>query len=489
MLGAPGSGKGTQARLLSDHYKAPHISTGDLLRDAIEAGTKIGKEAEQAVDGGDLVPNDLVIRLIEERLQMPDARRGFILDGFPRNIPQAQELDNRLGWMGRPLQIALNVSVDVNTLMKRLTGRLTCGECGAIYNEHFSRPKKPGVCDQCGAKKLQRRADDNEKTVSNRLAVYEQETAPLTAYYKAQQKLRSVVADGKSQLIFEKICDIIDADIRPLEVRLVETDARPATASAAATTVSTIAGGEVHKHTVIEKRPPPKKAVAAVLRVPSEAPAKASAAPKPAKDSASGSAARAKAQSGGRKVAAGAAGKSAKKSAKKAARKAAKKSTKPAVKKAMKKAVKKATKKVAKKAAKKIGKKVAKKTAKKKVAKKAAQKKVAKKAAKKKVTKSARKTASKVAPRSTNRPTAKKKPAAKARKGKNIKRTTKKKVTTKRKVAKKPQAKMAKKTSRKKTQKTARQAGKKVGKKTGKRSARIKTAAKMSNNKSKARRR
>jgi adenylate kinase len=478
MLGAPGSGKGTQARLLSDHYKAPHISTGDLLREAIETGTKIGKEAKLAVDGGDLVPNELVIRLIEERLQLPDARRGFILDGFPRNIPQAQELDSRLGWMGRPLQIALNVSVDMKTLMKRLTGRLTCGECGAIYNEHFSRPSKPGVCDQCGAKKLKRRADDNEKTVHNRLVVYEQETAPLTAYYKAQQKLRSVVADGKAELIFEKICDIIDADIRPLEVRLVETDARPASAAVAATTVSTIAGGEVHKHTVIEKRSPPKKAVAAVLRVPSEVPAKAAVAPKSAKGSASGSAPRAKAATADRKAAAGkkqpaagAGGKAVKKPAKKApaktTKKAAKKAAKPAVRKAAKKAAKKATKKVAKKGA--------------------------KKATKKKVTKSVRKAANKSVPRSTKKSTAKKRSAAKAKTGKNVKRTTKKKVTTKRKVARKLQAKTLKKTPRKKTQKTARKAAKKIakkaGKKTGKRLAKTKTAARKSKKKTKSRRR
>ncbi len=215
LLGAPGSGKGTQAKLLAEKYKISHISTGDALRAAVSAGTELGKKAKAAMDTGQLVSDDIVQGIIQENLSKPEARSGFILDGFPRNIPQAQNLDAILARMGQPLQLALLIDVDREVLMKRLTGRRTCGICGAIFNIYFSPPKIPGKCDQCGGS-LQLRSDDGEETVRKRLEVYEQQTAPLVSYYKAQGKLRTVRGAGAVGEIFKNVCDIVEAQIRPL---------------------------------------------------------------------------------------------------------------------------------------------------------------------------------------------------------------------------------------------------------------------------------
>ena len=217
LLGAPGSGKGTQSKLLIEKYKIPQISTGDLLRAAVGAGTELGKKAKAAMDAGKLVSDDVVLGMIQERLSKPDARTGFILDGFPRNIPQAQALDAMLARMGQPLQLALLVDVDTEVLMKRLTGRRTCSNaaCGAIYNIYFSPTKNPGKCDKCGSS-LSHRSDDNEATVRNRLQVYDQQTAPLVSYYKAQGKLRTVRGVGSVTEIFKNVSDIIEVQMRPL---------------------------------------------------------------------------------------------------------------------------------------------------------------------------------------------------------------------------------------------------------------------------------
>jgi adenylate kinase len=215
LLGAPGSGKGTQSKLLVEKYKIPQMSTGDLLRAEVAAGTDLGRKAKAAMDAGQLVSDEVVLGMIQSRLSKPDAKGGFILDGFPRNIPQAQSLDAMLARLGQPLQLALLVDVDNDVLMKRLTGRRTCGSCGAIYNIYFSPSKAPGKCDKCGGE-LQHRSDDNEQTVANRLKVYEQQTAPLVSYYKAQGKLRTVKGVGGINEIFKNVTDIIEAQIRPL---------------------------------------------------------------------------------------------------------------------------------------------------------------------------------------------------------------------------------------------------------------------------------
>lgn len=217
LLGAPGSGKGTQAKLLLEKYKIPQISTGDLLRAEAAAGTELGKRARAAMDAGQLVSDDIVLGMIQNRLAKSDAKNGFILDGFPRNIPQAQSLDAMLARLGQPLQLALLVDVEKDVLTKRLTGRRNCSNasCGAIYNIHFSPSKSSNKCDKCGSS-LSHRSDDNEATVGKRLKVYEEQTAPLVSYYKAQGKLRTVRGIGEVGDIFKNICGIIETQIRPL---------------------------------------------------------------------------------------------------------------------------------------------------------------------------------------------------------------------------------------------------------------------------------
>ncbi|NDA15464.1 MAG: adenylate kinase, partial [Gammaproteobacteria bacterium] len=148
---------------MAETYRVPQVSTGDLLRKAVAEKTEVGKKIAAILDAGELVSDDIVIDAVTDQVRSPDSRRGFVLDGFPRNIPQAQELDTRLGWMGRPVQLVLHLVLSEDLVVKRITGRMTCNKCGAIYNKHFSPPKKRATCDQCGGKKLTHRSDDNEK--------------------------------------------------------------------------------------------------------------------------------------------------------------------------------------------------------------------------------------------------------------------------------------------------------------------------------------
>ncbi len=229
LLGAPGSGKGTQAKMMAEKYKVPQISTGDILRAAVAEKTEIGKKVAAIIESGDLASDDIVIDVVTDRLRSAESRRGFVLDGFPRNIPQAQELDTRLGWLGRPLQLVLHFALDNEDVIKRIAGRLSCEQCGAIYNRYFSPPAKSGVCDKCSAKKLAHRSDDNEKTVRARLEAYDQDTAPLISYYKAQHKLRTIQVGGEIAQIFAAICEVVDMEIRPLEKKVVAAQpAKPA---------------------------------------------------------------------------------------------------------------------------------------------------------------------------------------------------------------------------------------------------------------------
>jgi len=204
LLGAPGSGKGTQGKLLASKYKIPQISTGDLLRAAVIAGTALGRQAKAAMDAGQLVSDDIVLGIINERLSEADADNGFILDGFPRNLPQAESLDRMLENRGTPLQAALLINVDVEVLIERLTGRRTCESCGQMYNIYTSPSRLDDRCDKCGGN-LRHRADDNEETISNRLRVYDQQTSPLVAYYREQEKLRTVDGEGEISQIFSAI--------------------------------------------------------------------------------------------------------------------------------------------------------------------------------------------------------------------------------------------------------------------------------------------
>lgn len=204
LLGAPGSGKGTQGKLLSSKHRIPQISTGDLLRAAVSAGTALGRQAKAAMDAGQLVSDEIVLGIIGERLGERDAAKGFILDGFPRNIAQAEALDTMLIERGTPLQAAVLINVEVEALIERLTGRRTCESCGQMYNVYTSPPRLDDRCDKCGGN-LRHRADDNEETISNRLRVYDQQTSPLIAYYRAQDKLKTVKGEGDIAEIFAEI--------------------------------------------------------------------------------------------------------------------------------------------------------------------------------------------------------------------------------------------------------------------------------------------
>ncbi|MCX5719232.1 MAG: adenylate kinase [Nitrospirae bacterium] len=205
LLGAPGAGKGTQAKKLIETYGIPQISTGDILRKAVADGTPLGKEAKSYMDKGELVPDSVVIGLVKERIAQDDCKKGYILDGFPRNIAQAEVLDKVLAEMGAPLDTALSVDVDKDVLMKRLTGRRTCRKCQQMYNIYFSLPKKEGVCDKCGGELFQRDAD-KEETIRKRLDVYDAQTAPLMEYYKKKGIVKSVAGTGSIDEIFKQVC-------------------------------------------------------------------------------------------------------------------------------------------------------------------------------------------------------------------------------------------------------------------------------------------
>ena len=209
LLGAPGSGKGTQGVVLSKKYNIPQISTGDLLRAAVSAGSELGKKAKTAMDAGALVSDDIVIGLIRERISDNDAKNGYILDGFPRNIVQAEALDAMLEKLDQPLQGVVLLDVAFEELMQRLTGRRTCKDCGAIYNVHLSPPKTADHCDACNGELFQR-ADDNEETIGNRLNVYQEQTAPLIGYYGDQDKLHSIAGTGNIDDITTAVAAVFD---------------------------------------------------------------------------------------------------------------------------------------------------------------------------------------------------------------------------------------------------------------------------------------
>jgi adenylate kinase len=208
LLGAPGAGKGTQAKILIEKYGMPQISTGDLLRAAVGAGTPLGKEAKSYMDKGDLVPDSVVLGMVAERLKQDDCKKGYILDGFPRNTAQAEALDKMLASLNMQLTAALSVDVPFEDLMKRLTGRRTCKACGQMYNIYFKPPAKEGVCDKCSGELFQR-DDDKEATIKKRLEVYNAQTAPLIDYYGKKGIVKSVSGTGSIDDIFKKVCEAL----------------------------------------------------------------------------------------------------------------------------------------------------------------------------------------------------------------------------------------------------------------------------------------
>ncbi|WP_224985155.1 adenylate kinase [Geomonas agri] len=211
LLGPPGVGKGTQAKLLIDRFGIPQISTGDILRAAVKELTPMGIKAKGFMDSGALVPDEVVIGIVEERLAQPDCQKGFILDGFPRTVPQADALSQVLSGIGKKIDHVVSLSVDKAELLKRLTGRRACSKCGAGYHVDFAPSKVAGICDACGGELFQRE-DDKEETILNRLAVYEAQTSPLISYYQTAGLLRSVNGLGSVEGIQAEIVAVLQGE-------------------------------------------------------------------------------------------------------------------------------------------------------------------------------------------------------------------------------------------------------------------------------------
>jgi len=209
LLGAPGSGKGTQAKMLMAEKNIPQISTGDLLREAVASGTRFGLKAQPILESGDLVPDDVVLGIISERIAEPDAADGFILDGFPRTTQQALDLSELLDQLGTPLDTAVLMDIDFDILMKRLTGRRTCSLTGKLLNVHFSSQEELDECTNAGGELIQRE-DDNEETIANRLDVYRENTEPLIGYYAKRNKLTKIDAEGTIDEVYDRLRAALD---------------------------------------------------------------------------------------------------------------------------------------------------------------------------------------------------------------------------------------------------------------------------------------
>lgn len=208
MLGAPGAGKGTQAKKIAEKYNIPHISTGDIFRANIKNGTELGVKAKSYMDQGLLVPDELVVDLVADRIQQDDAKAGYVLDGFPRTIPQAESLDAALAKMGQKIDYAVDVEVPDENIVNRMSGRRACVKCGATYHLQYAKPKAEGVCDVCD-EQLILRDDDKPETVQKRLGVYHQQTQPLIDYYENQNVLKEVDGTKDMEEVFADIVSIL----------------------------------------------------------------------------------------------------------------------------------------------------------------------------------------------------------------------------------------------------------------------------------------
>lgn len=210
LLGPPGAGKGTQAKRLEQKYGLRQLSTGDMLRGLVASGSALGREAKAVMDAGQLVSDDIMIRMISERIEQPDCSAGFILDGFPRTVPQAEALDRMLQEKGLKLDAVIEMQVDDGALAERVAGRFTCASCGTGYHEQFQRPKVEGVCDTCGGTEFIRRSDDTIETVSKRLTAYHQQTAPILPYYRRHDVLRAVDGMADIDSVTGQIVAVVD---------------------------------------------------------------------------------------------------------------------------------------------------------------------------------------------------------------------------------------------------------------------------------------
>lgn len=208
MLGAPGAGKGTQAKMIAEKYKIPHVSTGDIFRMNIKNGTELGMEAKKYMDQGLLVPDELTVRILLDRVAKEDCGEGYVLDGFPRTIPQAEVLEDALNKLGDKIDYAINVEVPDEHIIRRMGGRRACLSCGATYHIEHVPPKKEGICDQCG-QPLVLRDDDKPETVKNRLRVYQEQTQPLIDFYTERNVLNSVDGTQDMQDVFQEIVEIL----------------------------------------------------------------------------------------------------------------------------------------------------------------------------------------------------------------------------------------------------------------------------------------
>jgi len=208
MLGAPGAGKGTQAKMIAAKYGIPHVSTGDIFRANIKNGTELGKEAKSYMDKGALVPDELTVRILLDRVAQDDCAKGYVLDGFPRTIPQAEVLDAELTKLNDKIDFAINVDVPDENIVRRMSGRRSCPSCGATYHIVHIPPKQEGVCDKCGAALVQR-DDDKEETVKNRLKVYHEQTQPLIDFYEKKDVLKNVDGTVDSEEVFAAIVKIL----------------------------------------------------------------------------------------------------------------------------------------------------------------------------------------------------------------------------------------------------------------------------------------